>query len=534
MGIFSLSAMMRRAETIDLDQSHWGDIPVEDLEQVFQALASDEGMDVDSGAMPSSASNFSDVFSAGNSPAPRPTGFVPFQPEPSNDVKRSQEIITQINHLYEHQRDQLGKMSELQTQICELGSSSDELKKQQYLMSQQIQEELKQLRELNRSVVLQPNELHRSRILGQRLQIQQQLLEIYSRELNTVGNPDNGDSLDALVIEDQPIPQVTFKNKALEDNYTVRLLSGAGTKYKNISKIKAQLVSEDNTWKKTTKPLDNDETSMDFYHRIATFHHLKVQVSTRMSAVYLKFGIQVQQENGVSPVIQSHPSYPLIVITNESQWCEAAGKLVIMDSFAGHLEVCWPQFANGLHHHFLKATRQNAHRPARCIKPHEFNFFKRKFFNNQDVITTQQAGRFWGWFGQVTQTLRFKRHISTLWFTGLIYGLISKEECNAALQNQEEGTFLIRFSESYPGLFGVAYVSDDPVDRVKHYLVKPDDTGSQKTLPDFLRDKPQFIELYTLDTNTGQLGSFAKDTVLGSFYSKSKWLDPQQNGYVLL
>ena len=151
-------------------------------------------MDVDSGAMPSSASNFSDVFSAGNSPAPRPTGFVPFQPEPSNDVKRSQEIITQINHLYEHQRDQLGKMSELQTQICELGSSSDELKKQQYLMSQQIQEELKQLRELNKSVVLQPNELHRSRILGQRLQIQQQLLEIYSRELNTVGNPDNGDS----------------------------------------------------------------------------------------------------------------------------------------------------------------------------------------------------------------------------------------------------------------------------------------------------------------------------------------------------
>lgn len=77
---------------------------------------------------------------------------------------------------------------------------------------------------------------------------------------------------------------------------------------------------------------------MDFFHRLATFHSLKVQVSTRMSPVYLKFGIQVQQSSGVSPIIQSLPSYPLIVITNESQWCDAAGKLLTMDSFAG--QVC--------------------------------------------------------------------------------------------------------------------------------------------------------------------------------------------------
>ena len=168
-----------------------------------------------------------------------------------------------------------------------------------------------------------------------------------------------------MVIEDQPIPQVTFKGKSLEDNYTVRLLSGAAVQYQNISKIKAQLVSDERTWK-TSNPLENSESSMDFYHRVATFHQMKLQVSTRMSAVYLKFGIQVQQESGVSPVIQSSPSYPLIVITNESQWCEAAGKLVIIDSFAGQMEVSWPQFANGLHHHFLKATRQEPGRPARC------------------------------------------------------------------------------------------------------------------------------------------------------------------------
>jgi hypothetical protein len=116
----------------------------------------------------------------------------------------------------------------------------------------------------------------------------------------------------------------------------------------------------------------------------------------------------------------------------------------------------------------------------------------------------------------------------------LIYGLITKDDCHRALEGREIGTFLIRFSESYPGLFAVAYVEDDPEDPVKHYLVKPDDIGSQKTLPDFLREKPQFMFLYQLDTATGQLCSYAKDAVLGAYYSKGKRIQGANNGYVLL
>lgn len=103
-----------------------------------------------------------------------------------------------------------------------------------------------------------------------------------------------------------------------------------------------------------------------------------------------------------------------------------------------------------------------------------------------------------------------------------------------ALANQEVGTFMMRFSESYPGLFAIAYVSEDMADRVKHYLVKPDDTGSQKTLPDFLRDKPQFQHIYQLDIYTGQLHRYPKDTVFHNFYSKTKRLNSEDNGYVLL
>ena len=95
--------------------------------------------------------------------------------------------------------------------------------------------------------------------------------------------------------------------------------------------------------------------------------------------------------------------------------------------------------------------------------------------------------------------------------------MITKGETNAALVGQPEGTFLIRFSETYPGLFAVGYVSDDPSEKVKHYLVKPEDTGSQKTLPDFLREKPQFQHLYQLDPNTNQLCRYPKDSILQSF-----------------
>lgn len=83
-------------------------------------------------------------------------------------------------------------------------------------------------------------------------------------------------------------------------------------------------------------------------------------------------------------------------------------------------EVSWPQFANGLHHHFLKATRQEPGRPPRCIKAHEFDFIHKKFFKGQSMVTSFQANRFWSWFGPVTQTLRFKRHIATLWLTGFV------------------------------------------------------------------------------------------------------------------
>jgi len=161
-------------------------------------------------------------------------------------------------------------------------------------------------------------------------------------------------------------------------------------------------------------------------------------------------------------------------------------------------------------------------------------------------VSNAQVSQFWSWFGQVTQTLRFKRHINSLWFNGLIYGIITKEDCNRALSNHGVGAFLIRFSETYPGLFAVAYVSDEPPFEVKHYLVKPEDTGSQKTLPDFLREKPQFQYLYQYipettppspnshNNHSSQANCQPKDHVLSVYYSKRNPKIQAENGYVSL
>jgi hypothetical protein len=63
---------------------------------------------------------------------------------------------------------------------------------------------------------------------------------------------------------------------------------------------------------------------------------------------------------------------------------------------------------------------------------------------------------------------------------GLIYGLISREECDSLMQAQNAlpGSFLIRFSDSCAGQFVVVYVtqstsaSGQPASEVKHYLLQ--------------------------------------------------------------
>jgi hypothetical protein len=205
----------------------------------------------------------------------------------------------------------------------------------------------------------------------------------------------------------------------MDDCFSVQLFVAPGVELQSLSKVKAKLISDEPNWK-VDNPIENEEATLDAYHKTAKFSSFKIHISTRMSMVRLKFCVTVTSTKGGTSNIFSEGSNPFIVITNESQWCEAAGKLLSDDAFSGQTEAPWPEFANVLHHHFLKATRQEAGRPSRALSPVDFHYIYTKFFNSSPVVTTQQVTPFWQWFGLVTQTLRFKRHINNLWFNGYV------------------------------------------------------------------------------------------------------------------
>jgi hypothetical protein len=73
---------------------------------------------------------------------------------------------------------------------------------------------------------------------------------------------------------------------------------------------------------------------------------------------------------------------------------------------------------------------------------------------------------------------------------------------------------------------------------LRHYLVRPDDTGTKKTLPDFLADQSALQLLLQVTLEEGEEGfpvpiyrRFPKDVVLEPYYSKRASLPPNANGY---
>lgn len=185
----------------------------------------------------------------------------------------------------------------------------------------------------------------------------------------------------SLHIVDQPLPQVVFKGKSIEP-YTVQVLTRPGFKEHSLSKMQAIILLDDLPVGTVVppSPVENDAVRIDTFQRIALFNELKLAVSSRMIPVSFTFRMQVHTTSGQSFIAESERSRPLIVITNESQWSDAAGKLLHADAFEGELEIPWPQFANTLHAHVIAATRQDPLRPSRTLSDADWFYIHSKFF----------------------------------------------------------------------------------------------------------------------------------------------------------
>jgi len=216
---------------------------------------------------------------------------------------------------------------------------------------------------------------------------------------------------------------------------------------------------------------------------------------------------------------------------------------------ANETTIC--RFANALQRRYLIVTKQEKQKPRRPLSLQDFQYiFHAKFLGNgavpspQTIVTAKQLENFWTWFGPGLCKIRYQRHLNPLWVGGFICGFVSKNESEQVLENASPGAFLIRFSESYPGQFAIAYV---PLDinndianvafnspnhmehssgRVRHYLMQRDDVfAAKKTLPDFLGRSHNLSRIVQLlnDPSGGRIyQQCSKDEKLGEYYSKMK------------
>ncbi len=371
-------------------------------------------------------------------------------------------------------------------------------------------------------------------------------LGIYESELRAVlTGTVQADALTCLVIAQQPFPISVKQGKPVSQPTLLRVLKAARAVIKPLGPAQAAIVSGSSKAKKQqTVKVDGNEAPLDDSALTAQFAALSFPVGSRLKPVSLQFSLQVELEGygrRQALVLQSDASGELIVKTNENQWDETEGTLLLRATWpSAESRVTWARFCNVLQRHYTTATRQSVMDPVRPLGPADFNYVhKVKFDASTTHVSQKDFKRFWEWFGPYMHRIRYQRHLCPLWHKGLLFGFIDRAQTETLLMSSGRvGAFLLRFSERVAGQFAVSYlvnVVDTMALAVRHYLVKDSDTaGAKKTLPDFLREYKEFSLIVQLqrDAITGRRYAVLVDkhVALEEYYSK-KSLESAFDGY---
>eukprot|EP00727_Mastigamoeba_balamuthi_P013427 m51a1_g8707 hypothetical protein (827) ;mRNA; r:113517-119446 len=393
------------------------------------------------------------------------------------------------------------------------------------------------LRNLETTQLLLPPELARIAALEQGLAVDAEQLRLYGAELALLAAPpaqqQQQTCVASLVIAEQSFPRIIGQRKTgdPDEQVVLRVLTGAVQPVQVAAPVEPEMVTDAKSKAPTESIVEKEAEQPD----PADPHTVRVQLAmrngSRKAPIAVKFSTVVHYPGG-SVVLQSQVSNPFVVITNECQYQVSDGSLLKRVAFGNQKEIGWIAFANMLQRHFVRAMRQDPTQPARYLSRREMIYFHDKFFGRGPTITAAQFDKFWDWFGQALQKLRYTRHISNLWREGLLWGFTGRQDIESALIGQPPGTFAIRFSERNAGLFAATYAVNDVAEPVRHYLVKPDELTTQRTLPDFLGETPQFLCI--LRVHFDDEGGFStvpvvKDEVLASYYNKKERIKVQQD-----
>jgi len=447
------------------------------------------------------------------------TAFAPVhaEEESATDKKDTQRVVptylaapsrrqtTELVRIWNELRRIHEGLNELQNnQLVALTTGNDGflrmLLDQEAKLHQQYQEFVVTLNSMERQSLLTPPEMHLIYLIREELDFQMEQVTLYSKEATEFFDPQlrekSGRCCASLILVRSPFPMVSSKGKTLDKPVRVRLLKGANQELKRDSKFEATTTAE----QVSRVPLQNvlDITKTEDKTEDTTELRLKIVNGSRMLPVTLKVSVPVTSAAG--PVmLETLPSRPFVIITNESQFEDGNAALLRYLAFENGSSTEWPHFANVLQEHFMRVTKQadlinenpesmmmdtESGVPTRAMSVHDLEYLHKRFFNNDAVVTTTQFLEFWKWFGKVIVRMRSTKQIASMWRKGFLWAFNSRSEIEAALMQYPPGTFVTRFSERNCGLFAVAYRAyDQPV---RHYLVKAEEISQQRTLPDFL------------------------------------------------
>ena len=329
---------------------------------------------------------------------------------------------------------------------------------------------------------LSPMEIWRWDFLWRDLDIQQTQLLVYERELRGEPGPHA-----ALALISHPFPVVGARGRVLEGSLLRgQLLTGAATSVVQAAQLRAEAVIPADT-KGRLPPglLEGASASLETPSCAAAFPELGFAAGTRKQPVHIRLRLvaTLRSGSGVVQQLELVSSLPpaAVGVTNEVQWEESEG-LLLHNSLFVHgpkTGAPWHSLANYLQRQLVRATRQSVTRLERSLSSAELNYFHQHFFQGQATVSETQYLQWWRWYGKALHRIRYTKHCLSLFLSGHLTGFIAKPHMEQVLAAQPTGTFLVRFSESNPGAFSVAYVAPDGAG-VRHYLLSPDDLTPRK------------------------------------------------------
>jgi len=114
---------------------------------------------------------------------------------------------------------------------------------------------------------------------------------------------------------------------------------------------------------------------------------------------------------------------------------------------------------------------------------------------------------------------------------------MDRDQLKTSLNESDLGSFIIRFSEKFPGKFAISYISLRG-DGLKHYLITLEDMNSKRTLGDFIIQSKTFLRVLKLEgfSNEGMplFKSLPKTETFKPFVSEQLSLELEDVDYTPL